>query len=166
MISARIWLRSFASRFESGSSISSTLGLLTMARPMATRSAPAAGERLGLAVEELGDIKDLCRLAHAAVDLVVGHFLEMRLAVRIRLRDLLELEREGDVFIDGHVRIKRIVLEDHRDVAVFGRDVVHLLAVDEELAAADLLETGDHAQRGRLAAAARADFCSISNCSL
>ena len=29
-------------------------------------------------------------------------------------------------------------------------------AVDEELAAADLLETGDHAQRGRLAAAARA----------
>ena len=117
----------------------------------------AAGERLGLAVEELGDIKDLCRLAHAAVDLVVGHFLEMRLAVRVRLRDLLELEREGDVFIDGHVRIKRIVLEDHRDVAVLGRDVVHLLAVDEELTAADLLETGDHAQRGRLAAAARAD---------
>ena len=117
----------------------------------------AAGERLGLAVEELGDIKDLRRLAHAAVDIVVGHFLEMRLAVRVRLCDLLELEREGDVFIDGHVRIKRIVLEDHRDVAVFGRDVVHLLAVDEELAAADLLETGDHAQRGRLAAAARAD---------
>ena len=81
----------------------------------------------------------------------------MRLAVRVCLGDLLELEREGDVFIDGHVRIKRIVLEDHRDVAVFGRDVVHLLAVDEELAAADLLETGDHAQRGRLAAAARAD---------
>ena len=105
----------------------------------------------------MGDVKDLRRLAHAAVDLVVGHFLEMRLAVRVRLCDLLELEREGDVFIDGHVRIKRIVLEDHRDVAVLGRDVVHLLAVDEELAAADLLETGDHAQRGRLAAAARAD---------
>ena len=117
----------------------------------------AAGERLGLAVEELSDVEDFGRLAHATVDLVVRHFLEMRLAVRVRLRDLLELEREGNIFIDGHVRIKRIVLEDHRDVAVFGRDVVHLLAVDEELAAADLLETGDHAQRGRLAAAARAD---------
>jgi hypothetical protein len=36
-ISARIWTRRFASRFESGSSMRKALGLRTMARPMATR---------------------------------------------------------------------------------------------------------------------------------
>ena len=116
-----------------------------------------AGKRLGLAVEILGDIKDLRRFAHTAVDLVVRHFFKVRFAVRVRLRDLLELEREGDVFVDGHVRIKRIVLEDHGDVAILGRNVVHQLTADGELAAADLLETCNHAQRGGFSAAARAD---------
>jgi hypothetical protein len=81
----------------------------------------------------------------------------MRLAVCVRFRDLLELEREGDVFVDGHVRIERIVLEDHRNVSILGRNVVHEFAVDRQLAAADFLESGDHAQCGGLAAAARAD---------
>ena len=36
-MSARIWTRSFASRFESGSSIRNTCGCRTIARPIATR---------------------------------------------------------------------------------------------------------------------------------
>src|SRR5213593_605898 len=36
-MSARIWTRSFASRFESGSSIRKTLGWRMIARPIATR---------------------------------------------------------------------------------------------------------------------------------
>ena len=36
-ISARIWTRSFASRFESGSSMTKACGRRTIARPMATR---------------------------------------------------------------------------------------------------------------------------------
>ena len=36
-ICVRVWTRSFASRFDSGSSMRNTLGLRTMARPMATR---------------------------------------------------------------------------------------------------------------------------------
>ena len=39
----------------------------------------------------------------------------------------------------------------------FGRNVVDELAVDVELALGDLLETGDHAQGRRLAAARRTD---------
>src|SRR5699024_8646657 len=31
------------------------------------------------------------------------------------------LEGIGDVLGDGHVRVKRVVLKDHADVAVFGR---------------------------------------------
>ena len=38
-----------------------------------------------------------------------------------------------------------------------GRDVVDDVAADPDLAAGDLLEAGDHAQRGRLAAAGGAD---------
>jgi len=36
-ISARIWTRSFASRFDKGSSIRNACGSRTMARPIATR---------------------------------------------------------------------------------------------------------------------------------
>ena len=36
-ISARIWTRSFASRFDSGSSIRNACGCRTIARPIATR---------------------------------------------------------------------------------------------------------------------------------
>ena len=39
----------------------------------------------------------------------------------------------------------------------FGRDVVDASVADVQVAAGDLLEPGDHAQRGALAAARRAD---------
>ncbi len=69
----------------------------------------------------------------------------------------MELEAEGEVVLDGHVRVERVALEDHRDVALLRREVVDDLVADPELAVGDLLEPGDHAQRGRLAAAGRAD---------
>ena len=80
---------------------------------------------------------------HAPVDLVLRH--------------LLDLQPERDVLVDGKVRIERVALEDHRDVAVAGRDVVDDAFADPDDAARDVLEPGDHPQRGRLAAARRAD---------
>ena len=59
--------------------------------------------------------------------------------------------------VHGHVRIERVVLEHHGDVAVLRRHVVDDVAADQDLAAGDVLEAGDHAQRRRLAAARRAD---------
>ena len=58
---------------------------------------------------------------------------------------------------DRHVRVERVVLEHHGDVAVLRRHVVDDVAADRDLAAGDLLEPGDHAQRRALAAARRAD---------
>ena len=55
------------------------------------------------------------------------------------------------------MRIERVVLEDHRDVAVLRLDVVHQLVADPQLTARDLLQTGDHAQGGGLTAAGGAD---------
>ena len=75
----------------------------------------------------------------------------------LRLRHPLRLEREADVRAHGHVRIERVVLEHHRDVAVDGVEIVDDGVTDEDLARGGLLEARDHPQRGRLAAPGRAD---------
>ena len=103
----------------------------------------AAGQGLGLAVEVLGDVQDLGSLLDLAVNLVLGN--------------LLELERESHVLVDRHVGVEGVALEDHGDIAVLGGDVVHDLAVNEQLALADLLKTSHHAQRRGFAAAGGAD---------
>ena len=55
------------------------------------------------------------------------------------------------------MRVERVVLKDHRDVAVLGLELVDPPVADADLAGADLLEPGDHPKRRRLAAAGRAD---------
>jgi hypothetical protein len=110
---------------------------------MATRWRWPAGELPRLALEQLGDVEDARGLLHAARDLV--------------LRVVLEPQPERHVLVHRHVRVERVVLEHHGHVAVLRRHVVDHLAVDRDLAGADLLEPGDHPQRRRLAAAGRAD---------
>ena len=73
------------------------------------------------------------------------------------LRRLPHLEAVAEVLRDGEVRVERVVLEDHRDVAVPRREPRHLALADPDLALGHLLEAGDHAQQRRLAAAGRAD---------
>ena len=99
----------------------------------------AAGEVGGLAVEVLLEVEDPGRLVDAAVDLLV----------------LLpaELEREADVLPHGHVRVERVALEDHGDVAIARGEVVDDLPADAQLAVGDLLEPGDHPQGRGLPAA-------------
>jgi hypothetical protein len=55
------------------------------------------------------------------------------------------------------VRVERVALEHHRDVAVLRLDVVDDALVDRDRAGVDLLEPGEHPQQRRLAAARRAD---------
>ena len=97
-----------------------------------------ARERLRLAVEEAVEVEDLRGLLDAALDLL--------------LRRLQQLEAEGEVVEDGHVRIERVRLEHHRDVPVLRRDAVDDPLADLDLAVVDLLEAGEAAQRRRLAA--------------
>ena len=74
-----------------------------------------------------------------------------------RLGHLAELEAESHVVKNGHVRVEGVVLENHRDVTVFGGYVVDQTVADVELAAGDFFQTGHHAKRGGFAAAGRAD---------
>ena len=67
------------------------------------------------------------------------------------------LQAVAEVLPDAHVRVERVALEDHGDVAVARREVGDVAASDRDLAARHVLETGDRAQEGRLAAAGRAD---------
>ena len=55
------------------------------------------------------------------------------------------------------MRIERVVLEHHRDVAVLRRYVVDDVAADHDVAAGDVLKPRNHPQRRRFAAAGRAD---------
>jgi hypothetical protein len=71
--------------------------------------------------------------------------------------DAGDLQREAHVLGDGHVRVERVVLEDHRDVAVLRRDVGDVAVADEDARRRDLLEAREHPQAGRLAAAGGAD---------
>ncbi len=103
----------------------------------------AAGERTRLAVEQRLEVEDARRVLDARVDL--------------GLRHLLDAQAEGDVLVDVEVRIERVALEHHGDVAVARRHVVHHAVADHDAALADVLESGQHAQRRRLAAARRTD---------
>ena len=78
----------------------------------------AAGQLLGLAVEQVLELDGLSRLLDPALDL--------------RLGDLAQLQAEGQVVADRHVRIERVALEDHRDVAILGRDVVDDAVADPQ----------------------------------
>ena len=44
------------------------------------------------------------------------------------------------------MRVKRVVLEDHRDIARFSGDIIHADPVNDQLTGADLLQPGNHAQ--------------------
>ena len=78
-------------------------------------------------------------------------------ALDLRLRRLAQLQAEAEILLDRHVRIERVVLEHHGDVAILGRQVGHDAIADQDLAVGDLLEPGDHAQDRRLATPGRAD---------
>src|SRR6185437_12212936 len=57
------------------------------------------------------------------------------------------LEPKGEVLPHSHMRIERIVLKDHGDVALARIDVGHHSAAEPDLAAGDLLETGGAAEQ-------------------
>ena len=69
------------------------------------------------------------------------------------LLSLVARSGKGDVLVRRQMRIQRKQLEHERDVAIGRLQVLHRLAVDQDLAAVDVLEAGDGTQRRGLAAA-------------
>ena len=77
--------------------------------------------------------------------------------VDLRLRHLRQLQAEGHVVVQRHVRIERVGLEHHRDAALRRRASLTTRSADPDFAAGRFLEAGDHPQQRRFAAARRAD---------
>ena len=142
-ISARICTRSFASRFESGSSIRNDLRL---ADDRATHR-----DTLALAARKLRGRRFRCSVMPSS------SAVRSTRSAHLLPRQAPAPQREGDVLEDGHVRVERVVLEDHRDVAPLRREVVDDRVADANLAFGDLLEARDHPQGSRLPAPRGAD---------
>jgi hypothetical protein len=68
------------------------------------------------------------------------------------LREAAILRPVRHVVEHAHVRVQRVVLEHHRDVAVLGLELVDHAVADDDLARRDGLRARDHAQERRLAA--------------
>jgi len=73
------------------------------------------------------------------------------------LRRAAQHQREAQIGGNGHMRIKRVVLEYHGHVALLRRHLVDHALADADLARSDVLKARDHAQQGRLAASRWAD---------
>ena len=90
------------------------------------------------AVEQLGDSESPGGLPHPALYLGRVH--------------LHHAQRETHVAGDAHVRIQRVALEDHGDVAAVGRKAGDVFPVEGDAALGDRFEPGDQPQAGGLAA--------------
>ena len=97
----------------------------------------AAGELPGIAIEQRIEL-------HLPRDI-----LDRRLDLRLGLA--AHGQRIGDVREHRHVRVERVGLKDHRDVAIFRQHVGDVAIADTDRAGGNLFEAGDHAQRRRLA---------------
>ena len=73
------------------------------------------------------------------------------------LRRSAHLQAKSHILPHRHVRVQRVILEDHGDVAFAGCDLIHKAIADIDFAAAGFFQPGDHPQRGRLAAPAGAN---------
>ena len=103
----------------------------------------AAGELARRSLQQVADADLGGRPGDGAADLVA--------------RDADHLQREADVLLDRHVRIERVALEHHRDVALAGLLRRHVDAVHQHAARVHRFEAGEDAQRRRLARSRRAE---------
>jgi hypothetical protein len=102
-----------------------------------------ARQVFGLSVEQLGQ-------PHRGGD---------RFGARQRLGaiDANRPQRKRKVLANGQVRVQRIVLKHHRDVAVFGLEFGHVLVANANRPRGHGLESRDHAQGRGLATPGRPD---------
>lgn len=112
-----------------------------MARPQRHALALTAGKHARTAVEHMLDAENFRRFLHPSLNF-------------FRL-EFHALEREGHVFIDVQMRIKRETLEHHGDIALERFQLVDHLPVKKHLAGGRLFQARHQAQKRALAAAGR-----------
>ena len=102
-----------------------------------------AGELTGAAIQQVPNAELIRGFVHALVNDLLGR--------------LAQLQAKSHVVVDSHVRIQCVALEDHRDIAIFGRHIVDHAVTNEDLALGDLFQASEHPKARRFAAAGRTD---------
>ena len=102
-------------------------------------SRSATGRVSATAVEQVRDVQHLGDGRDALID--------------DGLRRLAAAQAELEILPHAHVGVERVGLKDHCDVAVAGGDTGDVLLAEEDLTFSGLVEAGQQAQQGRLAAA-------------
>ncbi|MCY1231036.1 hypothetical protein D9M72_434720 [compost metagenome] len=102
-----------------------------------------AGKLARLAVEQMADLQH------------VGDLLDRLFA--LVLRHAADFHAEGDVSGDRHVRIERVGLEHHGDVALRRMQIGDRAAIDGDLPRRDRLQPGNRVEQRGLTAARGAD---------
>ena len=102
----------------------------------------AAGELVGHAGFHAGQLHQLEDPGNALIHLLLGH--------------LAQLQAIGHVVVHVVVREQGVALEDHRRIALVGRQRVDRLVAQVDFARIRAFKARNHAQRRRLAAAGRA----------
>jgi len=75
----------------------------------------------------------------------------------IRFVHLANFQTEADVLTDGQIREEGIGLEHHAHIALIGRFLGDVLAVQGDGTGIDRFKSGDHAQGGGFTAAGRSE---------
>ena len=145
--SPRICRRRYSSSADSGSSSSSTRGLVISARASATRCCWPPESCAGIRSAN-------CLQLHPR-----QHSRAVR--VPLGLADAAHLELVGDVVEHAQMREQRVALEHHGRAALDRRQADDVAAADPHVAVGRLLVARDHAQDGGLAAAARTEQAAI-----
>ena len=99
----------------------------------------AARELLGIALQQGHQLQHLRCLLHPLRNFSFGV--------------TCHAQTKRHVLLNRHVRVQRIALKHHGRAALSRAQIVDPHAVNEQVARADGLQTSDHAQRGRFAAA-------------
>ena len=119
-------------------------------------------QHLGVVDQRAGHGDALLLAAGELVRLLAGLLAELDqvehvLDLLLHRLDAAPAQAEGDVLEDVEVREERVGLEDGVHRPLVGRQVGHVLVAELDRAGGGLLQAGDHAQGGGLAAARGAE---------
>ena len=121
----------------------------------------ATGHLTGFAVEQVIDFQRDSHFADIADDAGASRALagDQRADERqaLHARQAAHGKRHGNVFRGRQVRIERVGLKDHRDIAIRRGDAGNVAAAEDDFAAVGMVKAGEDAQKRALAAAGRAD---------
>lgn len=85
----------------------------------------------------------------------IGNFLNR--LITLRLGHFTNFHAKSDISCNRHIRIKRIGLENHRNIALGRMQPGNRLSIDGDIPGRDWFEPGDSVQQCRLSAARRAN---------